>query len=75
MIRFSRLPPIPQPGPFRSAAWGGAALMLMLGMAVAFAAEGGKGGASEVVFLVQLIALMLVGQPRCSRSRRPRSCS
>jgi Kef-type K+ transport system membrane component KefB len=41
-------------------ACGGVVLLLSVG--VAFAAEGGKGGASDVVFLVQLIALMLVGR-------------
>src|SRR5262245_50334972 len=52
--------PIPKLTPARSAACVGAALIL--GTAGAFAAEGGKSGASEVVFLVQLIALMLVGR-------------
>jgi K+:H+ antiporter len=60
MTSASRLPPIPLLGPLRPAVCVGAALML--GMAVAFAAEGGKGGASEVIFLVQLIALMVVGR-------------
>ena len=59
MIRSSRLP-LPKLAPLRTAACGGA--VLVLGMAVAFAAEGGKGGASEVIFLVQLIVLMLVGR-------------
>jgi K+:H+ antiporter len=53
--------PIPNPPPLRSAACVGAAL-LMLGTAAALAAESGKSGASEVVFLLQLIALMLVGR-------------
>jgi Kef-type K+ transport system membrane component KefB/nucleotide-binding universal stress UspA family protein len=53
--------PIPKLLPVRAAACVGAAL-LMLGTAAALAAEGGKGGASEVVFLLQLIALMLVGR-------------
>jgi Kef-type K+ transport system membrane component KefB/nucleotide-binding universal stress UspA family protein len=55
----SILLPIPKAS-LRSAACIGAALML--GVAVAYAAEGGKNGASEVVFLVQLIVLMLVGR-------------
>src|SRR6266540_2830619 len=39
-----------------------AILALMLGAGPSFAAEGGKGGASEVIFLAQLITLMVVGR-------------
>ena len=48
------------PGFPRAAALGVLALGLTLGDALA--AEGAKGGASEVVFLAQLITLMLVGR-------------
>ena len=41
---------------------GCAAAAVVLSTAASFAAEGGKGGASEVVFLTQLITLMLVGR-------------
>src|SRR4029453_12156774 len=41
---------------------GCAILALMLGAGPSFAAEGGKGGASEVIFLAQLITLMVVGR-------------
>jgi Kef-type K+ transport system membrane component KefB/nucleotide-binding universal stress UspA family protein len=41
---------------------GCAAAALVLSTVASFAAEGGKGGASEVVFLTQLITLMLVGR-------------
>jgi hypothetical protein len=48
------------PGFLRTAAWGAAGLALATG--AAFAAEGAKGGASDVIFLAQLITLMLVGR-------------
>jgi hypothetical protein len=48
------------PGFLRAAAWGAAGLALATG--AAFAAEGAKGGASDVIFLAQLITLMLVGR-------------
>jgi Kef-type K+ transport system membrane component KefB/nucleotide-binding universal stress UspA family protein len=41
---------------------GYAILALMLGAGSSFAAEGGKGGPSEVIFLTQLITLMVVGR-------------
>ena len=41
---------------------GYAILALTLGAASSFAAEGGKGGPSEVIFLTQLITLMVVGR-------------
>ena len=50
----------PTPGLLRGAAWGVAGLALATGGA--FAAEGAKSGASEVIFLAQLITLMVVGR-------------
>src|SRR5436190_16349002 len=50
----------PTPGLLRGAAWVVAGLALATGGA--FAAEGGKSGASEVIFLAQLITLMVVGR-------------
>jgi Kef-type K+ transport system membrane component KefB len=50
----------PTPGLLRGAAWGAAGLALATGGA--FAAEGAKSGASEVIFLAQLIVLMVVGR-------------
>jgi Kef-type K+ transport system membrane component KefB/nucleotide-binding universal stress UspA family protein len=41
---------------------GCAILALMLGAGSSLAAEGGKGGPSEVIFLTQLITLMVVGR-------------
>jgi Kef-type K+ transport system membrane component KefB/nucleotide-binding universal stress UspA family protein len=41
---------------------GYAILALMLGAASSFAAEGGKGAPSEIIFLTQLITLMVVGR-------------
>ncbi len=52
--------PIPAPAYLRAAAWGAAALVSATD--AAFAAEGAGSGASEVVFLAQLITLMLVGR-------------
>jgi Kef-type K+ transport system membrane component KefB/nucleotide-binding universal stress UspA family protein len=48
------------PGLLLAAACGAAGLTLLTGPALA--AEGAKGGASEVIFLAQLITLMLVGR-------------
>src|SRR3954452_4850879 len=48
------------PGRLLAAATGVAGLTLLAGPALA--AEGAKGGASEVIFLAQLITLMLVGR-------------
>ena len=53
-------PPGFLPGPLLAAASGVAGLTLLT--APALAAEGAKGGASEVIFLAQLITLMLVGR-------------
>ena len=50
----------PTPGLLRGAAWVVAGLALATGGA--FAAEGAKSGASEVIFLAQLITLMVVGR-------------
>jgi len=50
----------PTPGLLRAAAWGVAGLALATGGA--FAAEGAKSGASDVIFLAQLITLMVVGR-------------
>ena len=50
----------PTPGLLRGAAWGVAGLALATGGA--FAAEGAKRGASDVIFLAQLITLMMVGR-------------
>ncbi|MGA7489566.1 MAG: cation:proton antiporter [Xanthobacteraceae bacterium] len=48
------------PRSLRAAGW--SAVALVVGSGGAFAAEGGQGGASEVIFLAQLITLMLVGR-------------
>jgi Kef-type K+ transport system membrane component KefB/nucleotide-binding universal stress UspA family protein len=53
-------PPGFLPGLLLAAARGAAGLVLLTGPALA--AEGAKGGASEVIFLAQLITLMLVGR-------------
>jgi hypothetical protein len=53
-------PPGFLPGLLLAAAHGAAGLTLLTGPALA--AEGAKGGASEVIFLAQLITLMLVGR-------------
>ena len=53
-------PPGFLPGPLLATACGAAGLTLLTGPALA--AEGAKGGASEVIFLAQLITLMLVGR-------------
>jgi Kef-type K+ transport system membrane component KefB/nucleotide-binding universal stress UspA family protein len=53
----SRLRPA---GLLRAGAWVAAGLLLVT--AAAFAAEGAKSGASDVIFLAQLITLMLVGR-------------
>ncbi|MEA2966628.1 MAG: hypothetical protein QOI46_6726 [Alphaproteobacteria bacterium] len=53
-------PPGSLPGLLLVAACGAAGLTLLTGPALA--AEGAKGGASEVIFLAQLITLMLVGR-------------
>ena len=50
----------PTPGLLRGAAWGVAGLALATGGA--FAAEDAKSGASDVIFLAQLITLMVVGR-------------
>jgi Kef-type K+ transport system membrane component KefB/nucleotide-binding universal stress UspA family protein len=50
----------PTPGLLRGAAWVVAGLALATGGA--FAAEGAKSGAAEVIFLAQLITLMVVGR-------------
>ena len=50
----------PTPGLLWGAAWGVAGLALATGGA--FAAEGAKSGASDVIFLAQLITLMVVGR-------------
>ena len=52
--------PARTPGFLLAAACGAAGLTLLTGPALA--AEGAKGGASEVIFLAQLITLMLVGR-------------
>jgi Kef-type K+ transport system membrane component KefB/nucleotide-binding universal stress UspA family protein len=53
-------PPGFLPGLLLAAACGAAGLTLLTGPALA--AEGAKGGASEVIFLAQLITLMLIGR-------------
>src|SRR5215510_6329693 len=59
MTMLRRLP-IPKLPPLRSAAC--VAFLLSLSATAALAAEGGKSGASEVIFLAQLIVLMIVGR-------------